>query len=267
MLAVTDLTNYLYCKRQLYFRKVLGVKEKAKPQTVKGSIRHKVYEISGMEDESIVSSINAKSSLEDVQLSFRRVYYASLKRVLKAFEKEIKKVGDNTLALFQEMWPEFLEEAMAKGEGIYNLSKEKQVYGRELWNSLPKSAPEVPISSDSLELRGIIDKVDEGDVPIELKTGKAPVEGVRKEHMIQVGAYMMLLSEKTGKEVNEGYVEYSQVNDRRKVVMNPFLRDEILELIKRVKQLLSGEEIPERVKEEWKCNYCGIRDECFNRKA
>jgi len=267
MLAVTDLTNYLYCKRQLYFRKVLGIREKPKPQTVHGSIRHKVFEICGREDQEIVLSITKDSSLEDVELKFRAVYYRCLKNVLKAYEKQIKKVGENSLKLFKEMWPDFLGEAKDKAKDIFDTAKEKEVYGEELWESLPKAEPEIKLSSEVLGIRGIIDRIDDGNVPVEIKTGRAPVEGIRKEHMVQVGAYMMMLSEKLDRDVNEGYVEYTQVKELRKVVMNPFLRDEILELIKKVRQLLTESSLPEKVKDDWKCKYCGIKEECFDRKA
>ena len=77
---------------------------------------------------------------------------------------------------------------------------------------------------------------------------------------------MILLTEHAGKDVNYGFVEYCAVNERRKVVMNLFLKDEILELIHRVNSLVQQSALPEKVKEEWKCKQCGIKETCFATK-
>ena len=118
------------------------------------------------------------------------------------------------------------------------------------------------IKSDILELSGMIDKVEkykEGLVPVEMKTGSMPKEGVWPGHRIQLAAYALLLEEKSGKEIKEGFVHYLDTNERRHIVMNPFLKDEVKELKNKVKELLSSTEHPEKTENEKKCLKCGIR--------
>ena len=266
MLSVTDLTSYLYCARKLYYRKILGIKEKAKAVSIKGTIKHRVFELAGKEDPVIISAFTAKDSLEDLEMKYRSVYYKVLMFVIKQEEKKLKNLGLTTLEVYQEIWPFFLEEAKAKSKELFKFAKEKKVYGDALWLSLPKGVPELKIFSNELNLVGVVDKVDvdRGFIPIELKTGKAPREGVWKNHKIQVGAYMLLLSEHYGQEVKKGYVDYLSIGEQRKVVMNPFLKDEILEIRDSVNALLVGE-LPARVEEKWKCDSCGIREECYRK--
>ncbi len=267
MLSVTDLTGYMYCSRKLYFNKVLGIREKASVVSIKGTIKHAVFEDAGREDKNTLLSFRNTDSLESLEMNYRVVYYKILMFHIQRMKKELEAQGLKTLAVYQELWPFFLKEAQDKSRYFFALAKEKNLYGETLWLALPKAVPELKIISQKLELIGIIDRVeiDGSFVPIEIKTGSAPKEGVWKENMIQLGAYMLLLSEHYGKEITEGYIEYRAVNERRKVFMNPFLKDEIFELLRKVRQTLNSKELPEKTKDLRKCDSCGIREICYSR--
>jgi CRISPR-associated protein Cas4 len=200
---------------------------------------------------------------EDFQMKYRGIYYSVLMDFINLNKKDIEEQGLKMNELFKELWPFFLEEARIRSKEYYDLSHEKKLFGENLWFVIPKGISELKIISEKLSLIGVVDRV-ENFVPIEIKTGKAPRDGVWKENMVQLGAYMLLLSEHYGCEVNEGYVEYRTVNERRKVTMNPFLKDKIMELIIKVKETLNSSEKPLRVNEEWKCKMCGIREDCFS---
>ncbi len=266
MLSVTDLTSYMYCSRKLYFSKVLHIREKPSIVSIKGTIKHAVFEYAGKEDKEILSTFTFKNSLEDLEMQYRRIYYKILMYHIQKAKKDLEAQGLKTLEVYQELWLFFLAEAKEKSVYFYNLAKEKKVYGEALWLALPKSVPELRIVSEKLQLIGVIDRVElvDGFIPIEIKTGSAPRDGVWKEHMIQLGAYMLLLSEHYGKEISEGYVEYRAIQERRKIKMNPFLNDEILELIQKVREILNKKEIPEKTNDIRKCESCGIRDICYS---
>lgn len=268
MLSVTDLTGYMYCPRKLYFSKILHIREKAQVQSIKGTIKHAVFEHAGREDKEIISAFTDKDSLESLEMKYRKVYYKVLLFHIQRAQKDLEAQGLKTLQVYQELWPFFLAEAQEKSSYFYHLAKEKKVYGEALWLSLPKSVPELRIVSERLGLIGVIDRVDllEGFVPVEIKTGSAPRDGVWKEHMVQIGAYMLLLSEHYGKDISFGYVEYRAINDRRKVTMNAFLKDEILELIQKVRYTLNSKELPAKTTDMKKCERCGVRDVCFSQE-
>ena len=269
MLSVTDLTSYMYCSRKLYYNKTLGIREKPSIVGIKGTIKHAVFEDAGRQDKEIICALTDRDSLENFEMKYRAVYYKVLLFHIQRMKKELEFQGLKTLVVYQEIWPFFLQEAKEKSIYFFDLAQEKKLYGEALWLALPKGVPELKIISQKLELIGIIDRVEVGDtfVPIEIKTGSAPKEGVWKENMIQLGAYMLLLSEHYGKEITEGYIEYRAVNERRKVLMNPFLKDEILELIQKVQMTLNSKELPEKTKDTRKCDSCGIREICYSKSA
>ena len=69
---------------------------------------------------------------------------------------------------------------------------------------------------------------------------------------------------RSGKEVKEGIIHYLDTNTKRKVVINPFLKEEVKEIKRKVVKMLECNIIPERVDNENKCNKCGLRDKCYS---
>lgn len=265
MIAVTDLSAYLFCQRKLYLKKVLHIREKPKQQTLQGTITHRVFELSGKEDKAIISSFTDRSTQDDIEMQYRRVSSNALITSIRENKEELKAASVDVLTLYQELLPFFLGEAKAKSAALFSHAHETRKFGETLWKDVPKSSSEIRIVSEMLGMTGVIDRLEEGYIPVEIKTGKPPQDDVWKEHRIQLGAYILLAEDFFKKEITQGFVEYTAVNERRKVVMNPFLKDEILSLADNVRQLLQQSTLPEKVKEEWKCAHCGIQEECFQK--
>ena len=268
MISVTYLCSYLYCPRKLYLSLVLGLKEKVKEITIKGKIKHSVYEVAQRREKEIIVSLDEKKDYRDFEMDYRRMYNKVLMWLISQNKKEIEVVGLKTLDLYRELWPFFVVECKDRSKEVFDHAKAHNVYGDVLWVSLPKGLPELYVKSEKLGLKGRIDNVEvsgEEFIPVEYKTGKAPESGVWKNHMIQVGAYMLLLSEHYGKDVNYGFVDYKE-GKRVKVVMNPFLKDEILELRNKVNNLLGGKELPQKLDDK-RCENCGLKEECYSKEG
>ena len=62
------------------------------------------------------------------------------------------------------------------------------------------------------------------------------------------------------------WLHYLDYEERRYLGINPFLKEEILALRDKVKQLLESKKVPETEKNENKCKVCGLRKECKNEK-
>jgi len=264
-LSVSMLSSYIYCKRKLFIEKVLKIKEEPKEATVKGSVRHKIFEIMAEREESIIVSITKDHSLYDVIKMYSSTFGEILRLVFEKFKYQLKKVDIRPLNLFKEIWPMFLEESKERAKSIWDLIKEHQVYGLELLNKLPKSEPEHRIYSEKYNLIGIIDRIefiDKNPVPIEFKTGKMPFEGIWDNHQIQLAAYSLLIEEKFQARVAEGYVIYLDHNEKRRLVFNPFMKQEVIELINKVNKLIDDKEIPEMPQNTKKCVSCKLKHIC-----
>ena len=266
-ISVSMLSSYIYCKRKLFIEKVLGIKEEPKKATVKGSIRHKIFEIMSEREKGIIVSVTKEDTLYNIVKKYSSVFGEILRIVFEKYKYKLKAVEIRPLDLFKEIWPMFLEESKERGKYLWDLIKEHRVYGAELLQKLPEAEPEYKIYSEKYNLIGIIDKIefiDNNPVPIEFKTGKMPYDGVWPGHKIQLAAYSLLIEEKYEKRVNEGYVHYLDYKEKRRVVFNPFMKQEVIELINKVNLLMDSKEPPEMPKNTNKCVSCKLKHICKN---
>ncbi len=136
---------------------------------------------------------------------------------------------------------------------------QKGLSGEELWHALtPKVKTEYSIQSKKLGLKGRIDRLELYDtrlLPVELKSGNPPQEGVWDGHRIQVAAYALMLEDIFSTIVPEAIVQYVDYNLRRQVVLNPFMKDNIIETTAKVMNCLETKELPEGCGRE-NCQAC-----------
>jgi len=251
LISVSLLSAYLYCKRKLFLEQIRGYREIPKESLVKGSIRHQLHDKINKAEQGIVTSIEEETPLEELQELYKRNYSAILRKII-------------------DIWPIVLEETKARADNIFNFIQTRHLFGKELWQALiPKIESEFWISSEKLQLKGVIDqlqKYENNFIPIELKTGKLPQQGIWPSHRIQLAAYALLLEDKFGMRVKEGFVHYLDYGQKKQLVMNPFLRQEVIDLTKKVIALLKSKELPDFCLNKNKCNSCGLKDICFKKR-
>lgn len=269
-ISVSLLASYLYCPRKIYLERVLGFFEPLKGALVIGTIKHGIFDEINKKEEEIVTNITEKISLEELQEIYRNTYSKINREVIIKNKEKLKQLEIDINFIFKKTWPLILNEAQNRSLNVFNFTQSHMVFGKELWEKLtPKIRSEFKIKSEKLELSGIIDQLEiyeKGYVPIELKTGSAPKEDVWPNHKIQIAAYAMLLEEKYNTEIKEGFVHYLDINERRHIPINIFLKDEIKQLIKKVKTLLESQEIPGFCENKNKCNACGLKNTCYDEK-
>lgn len=267
-ISVTLLCSYLYCKRKLFLERVLKLVEPPKEVLVIGSIKHQTFEEINNVDEQIVCSIKNKEQADNLRELYNKIYLKLLKSSIIKNNKSLRNFNILPKQLYEKLKLLFLNQANVRTAHLQSFILKHNIFGKELWKKLtPKITSEYKIYSKNLELSGIIDQLEvykAGYVPVELKSGKMPKEDVWPSHKIQVGAYAMLLEEKFNKNINEGFIYYIDHDEKRHVPINPFLKEEIIDLKNNVKLLLNSHELPNICDNENKCNVCGLKNECFN---
>jgi CRISPR-associated protein Cas4 len=267
-ISVSMLSSYLYCKRKLFLEYVLKLVSPEKEVLVKGSIRHETYDKLNKLEEQIVKSINLDDDFESIYKKYITYFAKLLRQTITENKFRLRDVKLPLIDAYQQILPFLIRESEIRALNLYNFIEKHNIYGGELWEKLtPKIESEFRIDSPGLELHGIIDQIEvypEGRVPIELKTGTAPTEGVWPGHRIQLGAYALLMEEKFGKEIKEGFVYYLDTQEKRRIAINPFLKEEVKELKEKVRELLCSKEIPDFVENQNKCNKCSLREMCFD---
>lgn len=268
LVSVTMLSEYLYCPRKLFLKKVLKFEEGPSGPMIKGTIRHQVYNFFNKKEESVVEKIEQGMPFEEVLQFYKNAYFETLKTAIMSNKTTIRHLKLSMKEIFHQAWPFLVYDSMLRARNVYDYAKQNNLWQNELWNSLtPKLFSEVGVSSEKLKLRGIIDIIEdysEFHVPVEIKTGKVPREGIWPGHKIQVGAYMMLMEEK--KPVGAGKVRYLETDETRPVILNPFLRLEITQLVTKVIELLASKELPEIVQNRNKCSSCPFQARCHDKR-
>jgi len=267
-ISVSMLSSYLFCSRKLFLQKVLGLEEPPKESIVLGSLRHEIYDFINQGEEKIVTSIKEKIQYNELLGKYKNFYSKILREKIIKNKSRMKEVNLDIVDVFKRSWPLVLTEAETRAKNISDFIQKYNVFGQDLWEKLtPKIISEHRIHSEKLQLKGIIDRIeiyDEGYVPIELKTGKMPKEGVWPGHRIQIAAYAMLIEEKFKTSVKEGFIQYLDAKETRRISINPFMKQEIINLVKEVQDLLENKDIPNYCENRNKCTNCGLRETCYN---
>ena len=119
------------------------------------------------------------------------------------------------------------------------------------------------------ERYGLIGKADlieseDGELfPVEYKRGH---KGEWDNDALQVCAQALCLEEMTGKTITQGYVYYAQSHQRELIEITESLRQETLDTIEQVKQLIETGKMPKPIYSK-RCKGCSLYNHCLPQAA
>ncbi|MBD3313434.1 CRISPR-associated protein Cas4 [Candidatus Woesearchaeota archaeon] len=268
MLSVSMISGCMYCARKTYLQYTLRLSEPPKEALVMGTLRHSVFESANQAEQEIVSSIQEGYTHEDITSAYKTTFLSILNQAIRKSKKRIEGFGISQQEAFNKMSVSVIKEAERRASNVEVFMQKHKVYREDLWSMLtPKMLSEFRIESTKLGIRGIIDQIEMYDnymIPIELKTGKAPEEGAWPSHRIQLAAYMLMLSEKK-REIKKGRIIYLDHDKEIEITINPFLEEEIKDLIKRTSMMLNSDTPPGFERNQKKCDACGLKDICYDK--
>ncbi|MEM2121133.1 MAG: CRISPR-associated protein Cas4 [Candidatus Woesearchaeota archaeon] len=265
MISVTELACFEYCPRKLFLLRTLEVKEPLSREVVIGRLKHAVFDFLNKEQERIVTEIQ-KMDKDFIEKTFRAESSNVLLNVIKENSELLNKFNISLVEAYKLTWNNILSEIKDRTSIIYNFMLKTGLYGRELWNALtPKIESEVSISDEELELCGRVDRIlsfENEIIPVELKTGRIPKEGVWSSHRIQAEAYMFLVKKVKNGEVKKAIIKYLDYDEERSVYYNPFVDLKIKMLVKQVLEILNSKK-PPKILNNNKCKFCRLKSICF----
>jgi CRISPR-associated protein Cas4 len=268
MISVSLLSAYSYCPRKIFLTNVLKYIEVPREATVKGTVRHEAFDSLNKHEADVVIAIKPGEGQEEIHGSYKQMLSQKVRNSIIKHKDAIAKSGLEPSALYTLTMSHLNSEILIRARNVYGFIQKKGVYGAELWAELiPKIKSEYKVSSEALGLIGVVDQIKimkETVIPVELKTGSAPKEGIWPNHRLQLCAYLMLLEEQLNINLDKGIISYLDSDEERELILNPYIRQEVIETKIKVEKLLSGHNIPEQEKNENKCRNCGLRNECFD---
>ena len=104
----------------------------------------------------------------------------------------------------------------------------------------------------------------QGLIPVEVKSGRAPSMPYQG-HVLQLGAYCLLVEEQQGREPPYGIVKY---DDRAfEIDFSPALRAELFQTLELMRRDLRSTDVERSHEEPARCRRCGYRNRCEQRLA
>jgi len=117
--------------------------------------------------------------------------------------------------------------------------------------------------SERLGLAGVVDYLSYEDgevVPFEVKFGRW--ERTYSGHYLQLVAHALLLEDHFGVEVKRGVVEYPDGGVSRMMKITEKAKLRVMEILSRIRKMVSEEEVPPPTRNAAKCEGCEMRLIC-----
>ncbi|MEM4267233.1 MAG: Dna2/Cas4 domain-containing protein [Candidatus Woesearchaeota archaeon] len=273
MIPVSWLAGYIYCPRKLFLEQIKKIIVPKKKEVICNAIKHRAIELACAADESIVSQIISHASLNEIARLYEMKYRRIANAAVLQFKAQLKEANIAHDEIYKQVLNQLLREARHRAERVYPFMCTQKVYGKRLWEKLsPKIKSEYYLESKNLNLCGMIEKLEVYEdfvVPLETKFGKAPKEGTWPGDRIKIAAYIMLLEDCLKVNVSRGIVVYAQEKQERTIVINPFMRQEVVALrtkienLAQIETLTSNKHLLAKSAGKAKCAACAIRQECF----
>jgi CRISPR-associated protein Cas4 len=257
MLNVTELSMYLYCPRQFYLQKVLGVKKPVNKEMMEGRILHEILENFSNSEEEVIKEIETfdkEKILEKFSFlleDLKNFSFLKNKNIIEKFSINQEELENKANKLIEK-------EILIRLPSIEETAK-KGFFKEKLWENLsPKYFSEFPLISEKLQLKGRVDRIMFSEnmiVPFELKTRNA--DKVYDSDEIQLAAYSLLLEEKFQKPINLGILEAG--NKKHEVIISKEAKEKVIKLTEEIHSLLLPPSYPSNFS---KCQNCSLKEEC-----
>lgn len=260
LVSVSALSSWVSCPRQFFAQYVCKEEVKLNAAMTLGSIKHKVHELASDRDEQIVKSLKAG---QDVLAELERIYGVFAREAVMTYASSLRMVNLPAADAFHKTLPVAKQSAKHKADILAPLIA-KGLFGEDLWSAIiPKVKSEYSVQSKKLGIKGRIDQLElygSRLLPVELKSGMCPSDGVFEHHRIQAASYALMLEDIFGTSVPEAIVHYVDHGHRRSVMMNPFVTEWVSEVAGKVKDTLASQSIPKGGCKKEYCEACKAED-------
>jgi len=262
IVRVTDLTDYLFCPRKIYLKRVLGYKEEKREEAIFGSIVHHIFDRLNESEEEIVYEIEDDVPFEFILNLYERFTSKIIRDSLEKFKEEIKELQMKEEELILDIKKHIYDDIYERAKVVYNTMKLYDAYGILLWDRVePKIKSELELFSDKYKLVGRIDRVEfykNFIVPIEIKSGN-----FSRNHNIQLHAYFLLLKSNYPKyTIDRGVILYTKFRKRKEIVFKQSIIDKIMKIRDEVLDIIESGKDP-GINDKNKCKKCAFYNICW----
>ncbi len=266
LLPVSLLSSYLYCPRKVFLQRVLSMREPPRPELFVGSLRHAVFDRFSEHERSVLIRFGRGVRRAQIESSILDAYDSIIREELRVRADALYSFALDPEEVYAACRASCEADARLRAQLISTFLETSDVEHERLYEELrPRIVSEQSYVDESIGITGVIDRIllyDDEAVPFEFKTGSTPRTGMWQGHRIQLSAYLVLLS--SSYPVSHGVVRYLDSDTDVELKLTPFIRHELVTLVREIRALLERTTVPRRVDQITKCARCGLRDACYS---
>ncbi|MCC7552943.1 MAG: Dna2/Cas4 domain-containing protein [Methanobacteriaceae archaeon] len=267
MINISTIKQYMFCPLKLYYQYTLDEKDE-KEFLVNNEIKRLRVDINDLIQKNI-RKITQDMSLKEIENkllenieSYIDVTLINLKKTID--EEYCEKIEYTKEELLSEVYFNIKILSLKSRKAMKTLKKD----GNQIMEMFfPNSMITYTLKDSELEIIGICDKIEIIDgkyYPIQIRTSKPPIKGVWDGDAVDLAANALLIEQEFDTEVFVGFIEYTQIKDRRPVVMDVHLRKALFKVLKEIKIIQKEGKIPKVKRNEYKCSKCNYNEICNN---
>lgn len=256
-----EIYQYSYCPEKHKLQYVEKIDAPPTREMVLGVLLHATREILEREEYTIVKKVRKDFSFGDILEEYKNKQDAILEGALKKKASLVHILLKEDLDFAREDLTLLLHEKAIKTKRVlqcYNLEKgDLAVYVSPPWKYVRHE-----MKAKKMKLQGTADCIEHFGsffYPVEIKTGKPPKENVFKQDKLEIGCVALLMEDHFRVPIPVGFVEYTQIWERRPVRMDENLKKNIF----RIRDSILEHKHPEKEYTQ-KCLSCEYRGVCWD---
>jgi CRISPR/Cas system-associated exonuclease Cas4 (RecB family) len=218
---VSTYVTFLRCPRCAYLSLVRGARFSKAEYSVRGMLHHRAFQYLMAAEFRLATKFSLSASGPDMMREFQHLLWAIKQSLARSFVNEFQSVGADFEAEWRLLERHLREAHQAWLNRLRNFALTSNLEGVELAKAfVPMRKFEVSLSAPALGFSaGRIDVIEDG-LPVEIKTGVPPKDGLPPAHVLQMAYYALLLEYCTGRDVDFGEIYYTSINQRRRLAID-----------------------------------------------
>jgi CRISPR-associated exonuclease Cas4 len=260
MILKREVYQYTYCPQKHKLQYTQKVNVPPTPQMVLGALLHKIREVLEDQEFTIIKDID-DITFEQVVQAYKRKKLDIFETAMKEKSQIVHQLSDEDCEYAKKDLDLLLYEKAVRTMRVFQAYQLKRGELAE-YVSPPWKYVKYSMKSKKLQLAGIADLIEHFGsffYPVELKTGKPPKEGIFMQDKYEVGCTALLVEDHFKVPVPVGFIEYTQLGERRPVRIDTTLRDQVLH----VRDCITEGVYPEKEYTE-KCGPCEYVKVCWD---
>lgn len=257
----SEIFAYAVCPVKFKLKYVDKIDIPPTREMVFGGLSHKLREALTKKENKILHGVRREYGVSDIENEYMRYYDEISSFAMVECARDLRKIGVEEQEALDLITQDFTLEIRVKAVRVCRIMNAIGIEGENLaeYMAPPWRYAAYKIMDKELAMACVVDRIERHAgtfYPVEIKTGKPPAEDVFWPQKIQLSCHAMLVESHFAAPVSFGFVEYTQVAEKRPVMVTSEMRKKVEDMRDSIREGAIGE------KNTISCASCEYRGVC-----